>query len=330
MTLFPTFEKKLIDVIHPHDTMVVGVSGGVDSMALLHLLVRLAKKKSLKILVAHVNYKKRGQASDDDERFVIKISQAWGCSVFTEHWKEAEEKQNFQDAARDFRRFFFFRLAKEHQARSVVLGHHLQDQAETMLMHLMRGCGLTGMCGMSWKEMVQKIFLLRPLLDISRAEIMAYAESEKIPFREDESNHDISYKRNWVRHELLPMMEKYHPRVSSSLAQMSGYLAEDEEALLLLARECLREVTFEMSAENCVLSRALLSQYPTALRKRLLVLAYQQLTAGTLHVNADQLKKMDALVQCEEGEVLHYFLSDGWKFWRYRDRVVLGKEAAEV
>lgn len=183
---------------------VIGVSGGVDSVVLLHIMNRL----SLYIEVVHINYKKRGSASDDDAAFVKALSQKMGYPHHEYTFPGMPVSGgNFQEVARLFRRQCFEEVMEATNSVAILLGHHRDDQTETVLQKLFRGAGTHAISGMD----VYNPPYLRPLLDIPRSDIEAYAEIHEINWMEDESNQTLDYTRNWIRNEFSKALDEVFP-----------------------------------------------------------------------------------------------------------------------
>ena len=227
-----TTEKLLA----PRDTIIVGVSGGADSLCLLHLLLEIQEELQLTIVVAHVNYGVRKTALRD-QRIVEEFAKQHNLTLITKklHFTPGRKK-NFEDWARQERYKFFAALAKKHKAQRIAVAHNKNDQAETVLMHFLRGTGLPGLSGMTVREGM----LIRPLLHVTRQEIVAELKKHKIRFAVDETNRDKKFFRNRLRHELLPLLtKKYNPniidalaRTSSTAQQLQDYLAAEAEAFI--------------------------------------------------------------------------------------------------
>jgi tRNA(Ile)-lysidine synthase len=216
----------------------VGVSGGADSVALLLLLLELREKLGIVISVAHLNHKLRAKASDADEKFVAKLAARHGLAFHGESVdvaaKARREKANLEDAARRTRYEFFARLVAEGKVDRVAVAHTEDDQAETVLAHILRGTGLAGLGGIHpWTECV-----VRPLLGVRRAELRKYLRTKKQKWREDVTNLDTTRMRARIRKKLLPLLEKeFQSGVVEHLASLAEFAREDEEFLDLLARE---------------------------------------------------------------------------------------------
>jgi tRNA(Ile)-lysidine synthase len=203
----------------------VAVSGGADSVALLHILHRLAPELALQLVVLHGNHGLRGAESDEDEYFVRSLSHQLGLPLIVEHIPPLAG--NLEQGAREARRSFFRRSMAAYSLERIALGHTRSDQAETVLFRLIRGSGLAGLAGMRF---ITEDGLVRPLLTTSRAEIRQWAASLGLEWREDSSNRETRFSRNWLRHEILPALaEKLNPNVETTLAE-TALLAAAEEA----------------------------------------------------------------------------------------------------
>lgn len=203
----------------PHGSRVIAaVSGGADSVCLLHVLKELAPDSLAGI--AHFNHKWRAEASEDDERFVVGLASQFALPFFRAEAR-AEGSGNREQNARRERHAFFRSLPHK-----VALGHTADDQAETVLFRFLRGSGLTGLAGMD--PVAEGI--IRPLIDIARADVEEYLRARNIAWREDATNADVSFSRNRIRHDLLPELASgWNPQIRRSLAQLAG-LARDEES----------------------------------------------------------------------------------------------------
>jgi tRNA(Ile)-lysidine synthase len=203
----------------------VAVSGGADSVLLLHLLFALRERFEYALTVLHVNHHLRGAESYADQCFVAELAAAHGLPLLVEQ-APVSAGENLEQAARCLRRAFFARLRREGVVSRVALGHTLSDQAETVLLRLFRGTGLRGLASM---RPVTSDALIRPLLELTRDEVRAEALAEGLSWREDSSNQDPNFRRNLLRLEILPQLrEAFHPRIEQVLAG-TARLAQAEE-----------------------------------------------------------------------------------------------------
>lgn len=210
-------------LIKKGDRLVLGVSGGPDSVALLMIMADFQKKENLNLIVAHVNYGLRGQDSERDEKLVRELSQKLGLKVLVKKYYAKKRAGNPEELMRDFRYSFFEEIRKKYRFDKVVVAHTLDDRVETFLMNLIRGSGIRGL--ISLKEKRDRI--IRPLLEVKKSEIVTWLKKKNIKFRIDKSNQDNSFYRNSIRNELIPLLEKkYNPSVKNKIFNLAQQLEE--------------------------------------------------------------------------------------------------------
>ncbi len=220
-------------MIGPGEKVLIAVSGGADSVALLHCLHRLARKTGWTLAAAHLNHGIRGPESDQDEQFVLDACVALQVPCHAGRIEVAararSERANLEEAGRKLRYDFLRRTAREIGAGRIATGHSRDDQAETLLMRLLRGSGLEGLASI---RPVLDGLIVRPLLEQSRAAIVEYLHRAGRPHREDTSNRNLKYLRNRIRHELIPRLEaEFNPRVAENLARLAALARESDEFL---------------------------------------------------------------------------------------------------
>lgn len=272
------------------DRVVVGVSGGPDSLCLLHLLLRLREEYGLYLHVAHLHHGARGEDADADAAFVAELARNWGLPVTVERVDvpaiARAHKLAFEEAARRVRYGFLAHVAGQVGAAKVAVGHNADDQAETVLMHFLRGAGLAGLRGMRPATPLSEYRLLerdspfpippvlptliRPLLETPRARIEAYCAEHGLQPRFDRSNLDTTYFRNRLRHELLPLLETYNPNIRRRLLHTAEVIAADYELLTELRDRAWREVVREEGPEAIRLDRTAWAAQPLSLRRALI------------------------------------------------------------
>ena len=207
--------------------ILLAVSGGVDSVVLAHLC-KIAK---LNFTLAHCNFNLRDEESDADEDFVASLAKKQNVELFVENFDtEQYAKDNslsIQMAARDLRYEWFEELRLKHQFDFILTAHHANDSLETFFINLIRGTGLEGLSGIN----ADSNYIIRPLLNFSRKEILAYAEENKISWREDSTNGSTKYLRNKIRHELVPVLEEINPQFLETFLKTQSHLKENEELI---------------------------------------------------------------------------------------------------
>ena len=206
---------------------IVALSGGADSVALLLGLLHLKQP----LVAAHCNFHLRGEESDADEAFVRQLCEERGVKLYVEHFDtEVYAKQHrisIEMAARELRYDYFEKLRQQLGAATIAVAHHRDDNVETLLLNLVRGSGLKGLCAMQ----PQNGFIVRPMLNIPRTEIEAFLKEAQQPFRTDSTNTDTAYKRNKIRHELLPLLRELNPSIDRTLAETITRLNEAQSLL---------------------------------------------------------------------------------------------------
>ena len=265
-------------MVNPGDTVVVGVSGGADSVALLHLLHRLQDRCQISLQVAHLNHMFRGTEAGADAALVERLASALDLPVTAERIDVPAYCSRFglspQAGARSVRYDFFSRVAAATGATRVALGHHADDQAETILLNFLRGTGTGGLGGI---RPVRDNFYIRPLLGVRRREIEAYCRRHGLAYCQDTSNFKPTYTRNRVRLHLLPVLEnQYNPSVVEALVRLSQ-ICRDEDALLEeQARRIHDGLRIAAAGPVVVLEREQFLAQPPAIQRRVLRQAWQQ------------------------------------------------------
>ncbi len=219
--------------------ILAAVSGGADSVCMLHILLRLGAKEGFSVSAAHYNHRLRGAESDGDEAFVRDLCAAWNVPFLSGGGDVAAEagacRRGLEETARDMRYAFLRRAAEDAGADCIAAAHTADDNAETVLMHLCRGAGLTGLCGIA----PRRDRIIRPLLCLTRADVEAYLAENGLPHREDSSNAEDGCDRNRLRHRVLPELRAIWPAVSRTVSSSAELLRADEEYLAGLARDHL-------------------------------------------------------------------------------------------
>lgn len=292
----------------PGEWVVVAVSGGVDSMVLLDLMDRLRASLEIQLCVAHLDHQLR-PTSAEDSRFVAEAARQRGlpCRVGCRDVGQyaRQRRLSLEAAARQLRYQFLEEVAAAIGAQKIALGHHADDQAETVLLRLLRGSGATGLGGM---EIVREGRYLRPLLGFERAELEAYARCAGIDFRQDATNRDLRFARNWVRHELMPLLRRFNPRIVRVLNRTAQVLREEDRLLAGLSRQALPEVAYAESKILCsrrkrILDVPRLFAYPVAMQRRILRAVLQDLSEREGPSDFVHLEKVLALLRQSESGV---------------------------
>ena len=278
-------EKCLLNRPQP---IIVGVSGGADSLTLANILREMAYP----VMAAHFNHHLRPESSDDAwtvEGIAAKLNVPFilGEGNTTDHAQE--HKLSIEEAARELRYRFLFEQAEKHAAQAVAVAHNADDQVETVLMHLLRGAGLDGLTGMPYRALPnpwsETIPLLRPLLNIWRTEIDAYCVEHDLKPMIDATNADTTYFRNRLRHELIPELETYVPGFRLRLHQTADLLATDRALLEKLTAQIWPNTIQEAGSGFIILHHSSFILHPLALRRRLVRKAISHLRPGARDVD---------------------------------------------
>ena len=261
-------------MILPGETVLIGVSGGPDSVLLLHALINLKNKLKIKrIAVCHLDHGLRGSASASDAEFVKRMAQDAGLDYY--HRKadltgDGSKKLSTEELARDVRYAFYAECAARSGASAVATGHTLDDQAETVIMRIVKGTSLKGAAGIPPVRHTGGVKFMRPLLEIEKSEIAAYLDGQGIDYRIDRTNLENIYFRNIVRSEILPFLAKYNPRIRRALSNFAEHLREDFEFIdSHRSKACGIIGTEEPSGEVSIQLKDLVVQ-PRALQKEIL------------------------------------------------------------
>ena len=255
--------------LKPGSGMVVAVSGGVDSMVLLDMLCRLQSDLGIDLHVAHLDHRLRPESGEDRE-FVVQVARRRGLPCTAESRDvAAHARQNgwsLEDAGRRLRYDFFDRVAGASASGLIALGHHADDQAETVLWRLLRGSGTTGLSAM---ERVRQKRYLRPLMSFERAAVERYAAEGNVEFRQDRSNANKRFVRNRVRADLIPRLKReYNPNIIQVLNRTANILKEEDRLLEELAQTALEAVVCVSSPGKFILDAARILGYHIALQRR--------------------------------------------------------------
>ncbi len=296
------------------DGLVVGVSGGPDSLALLHLL-RDAAERPPRVHVAHLDHGLRPDSADD-AKFVSATARSWGFPISVGHREvatiAAKRKLSLEDAGRQARYAFLADVARNENLSLILVGHNADDHVETVLMHLLRGAGLCGLRGMRRLTRIAdmhipttipvpaEMHLGRPLLAVTRAEIEDYCRDNGLRPRRDASNSDTTFFRNRLRHEVLPMLESVNPNLRAVLRRMAAVLDEDQRVLQQATLAAWQQVVARQD-ENCVLlQRSEFAKLLPGLQRELLRHAIMHLRTDLRDVGFDTIAQaVDFCVRAE-------------------------------
>lgn len=290
----------------PGDHLLVALSGGPDSMALLHIIQLLAPELDLTLSVAHLNHGIRGEASDRDQAFSRQAAEALGLPFVTETTDvpalARQSGTGLEEAARNARHAFLREAALSRGARRIAVGHHKGDMAEQVLMNLLRGSGLKGLGGM---DPVTSDGIIRPLMELSRNEITDWLSARGIGHVTDDSNSDTAYTRNRIRHRLIPMLEaEFNPSAVDTLARTASLLRDEEAWLRELTESLFDDCAVSRGDRHLELSAPKLRALHPAARNRVLRRSAAALCGSTRTLSAAHIQRLTELL--DRGQSGHY------------------------
>jgi tRNA(Ile)-lysidine synthase len=298
-------QEKFMSTIRRHrlwtddDKLLLGISGGADSVALAHLALEVG----INLTLAHVNYNLRGQESDQDQAFVVRLAQKLSCQLLIKsaNTKEYAERHGLstQVAAREIRYEWWENLTKEHQFTRILTAHHADDQLETIILFLLRGGSFGSFKGIP----VRRGPYVRPLLFHTKTELTDYLRARSIPWREDSSNKEDAYLRNQIRHQIIPELTAINPNIVVPIAKgASEHQAVWDAALW--ASEQVKPTAFDLQESRFLLNFQILEEFHF---KSFLLHTW----LSPLGFNADQLERMMA-IQTEKEEKPLIFKTERW------------------
>jgi tRNA(Ile)-lysidine synthase len=289
---------KKYHLFSPGDHVLVAVSGGADSVSMLHVMYELATELQIQVGVAHLNHKLRGHESDGDEDFVRQLAERlkipYVSGVGHVQRLAGEKGISIEMAAREVRYDFFARAAKKAGANTIVTGHTADDQAETVLLKLARGAGAGGLGGIPRETMTRKHRVVRPLLDVTREDVLDFLNERGLSWREDRTNADTVFLRNRVRHVILPIMEKgINPKIREALNR-SAEIFQSENRWL---DEIIAKRLAESVDEHHALRVKTVKSQPVAARRR--IIRSWLIEEGILpeKIDFETVERIDTLLQ---------------------------------
>lgn len=299
--------RRAIDargLIAPGAGVVVAVSGGADSVALLSALRTLSAERGrgYRLTVAHLNHRLR-DAANVDAAWVADLARAWSLPCATRRFDVARwarrRGQGIEEAGREARLAFFRRQAARVRASCVAVGHHADDNVETVVYRIVRGTHLRGLAGMvPSRPLTDDVSLVRPMLDCTRADIEAYCARAGLTWRTDASNAETAYRRNFIRHELLPLLrEKLNPQTGAAVLRLASAARDAAELIDHQACEAFETSLRQYEGGGLALDAAVLSAFPPVVRAAAIRAALERLGAGLRQVGADRLADLvDVLI----------------------------------
>lgn len=279
-------EEKLIE---RGDTIIVAVSGGPDSIALLHGLCQLQSHYQWNVVAAHLNHGFRGKDADADASYVEKIATALKIPSHLKKINVPEWMKEWglgpQEAARILRYGFLREVAGKYSKSMIATAHQADDQVETLLMRIIRGSGLEGLAGIPMKRLDEGIPLIRPLLRITRSDIDNYCLKHHLQPRLDQSNLSEKYTRNRIRLQIVPLIKKENPEITQSITHLSSLIYHENEFMDSLAKDHLNEIIVNQELNKIIIKQKEFLSFHLALQRRMIKLILSYLTGKSKQIH---------------------------------------------
>lgn len=288
-----TFKEtiKKHGLIRKSDRILIGVSGGPDSLALLLELAGLRSELGLTLHIAHLDHGLRPDSAGD-ALFVKRLADKLNIPVYIKRLELglAQKKGSLEEICREARMDFLTKTAKKIKANKIALGHNLDDQAETVLMRLLRGTGLSGLSGIFLKRQIRGMIFIRPLLKTPRSEITKYLKKRGVKARIDQTNKEDIFFRNKIRHKLIPLLKnKFNPNIVEALANLAESAYYDYEYLNQVTEKCLKSSALKINLKK------LKQLHPAILRLKIRQ-AIRKLQGDTRRINFTHIKEIEDLL----------------------------------
>jgi tRNA(Ile)-lysidine synthase len=332
-----SLEQRVLDFIRRHNLvvdrapLVVAVSGGADSVCLLHVLLELKGELGVELHFAHLDHQLRGDDSRADARYVANLAHRLGIPATIERRDvrsyHAGQGASLEESAREVRYAFLAEVVRAIGAKRVVTGHTLDDHVETVLMHLIRGTGTGGLRGLqpinSWQTGAGSLIIVRPLLEVTRQETSEYCRRHRLRPRLDVSNLSLSPLRNRIRHQLLPVLKDYNPQIVDALARTARIADDDLRLLDEMAAQSWHEVV-RQHADTFIFEKAAFLGLPVSLQRSLLRRAVGELMGSLKDIEARHIEEVLAGLNLPPGSMLN--LPGGLLFSVDYDRYLVGTD----
>ena len=296
-------------LVSSEDRILLAVSGGADSVVMAAVIHRIQQDKPIcrGLAIGHVNHHLRGSESDADEQFVRQLADRWNLSVLVRSVDVAaqrrSQKQSMETAARQLRLNALMDMATEAGCSQIATAHHADDQAETMIHRLQRGTGLRGLCGIApTRRLDNGLLLIRPMLGITRAEILDYARGHGLSWREDSSNVSIDHTRNRIRQILLPELVKDAPRLGEQLRELAGRCRRFQRRVEDECKRVGQQAIQSRQSGQTTLDRKAMEALPESVRVELIRQALVDLGCGEQNLGIQQFQSLDRLIRGPAGK----------------------------
>ncbi|PKL01086.1 MAG: tRNA lysidine(34) synthetase TilS [Tenericutes bacterium HGW-Tenericutes-1] len=310
-------------LIQKNDIIVVAVSGGIDSMVLLDQLNQIKTSMKLQLIVAHVNHAKRS-ASIEEYEFVKNTALKYH-NDFEGTTLEKLPKSNFHTVSRSKRYEFFKQVCEKYHANKLALAHHLDDQTETVLMRIIRGTSFKGYGGIHESTKIDNIEVIRPLLNVSRNDIVKYQETNHLEYRHDSSNDLDDYTRNRFRHHVIPTIEKENKEYRSKFMQFTNYMQEANSLVEQMSASFMND---HVSSNNgtIIFNVGIFNTQNRIVKRDILKKSYDLLTNNSCEISFKQMNQLLSILESEKPNA-SMTLSNDWVAIRSYDTLTFAKQS---
>lgn len=291
-----TIEKY--NLIEANDKIVLGVSGGPDSLFMLDILNKLKEKLKIKLIVAHINHKIRKEA-DEEEQFVKEFCKKINVEFYSKRIEVEKYANNnkigIEEAGRKIRYEFFEEVCKVVGANKIAVAHNKNDKVETMIMHVLRGSGISGLQGIQPKTNNK---IIRPIIEIERKDIEKYCEEENLQPRIDKSNYDNTYTRNKIRNVVIPYInEEFNPNFIETMTRLSELITEENTFLNKLTETEYNKILIQKKDEEILLDLKKFNGLDNIIKKRIILYTVSQLRGGSQGIEKIHIEDIVKLCQ---------------------------------
>lgn len=283
-------------MVEKKDRVILGVSGGPDSMALLYLFHELRRERKLELVCAHFNHSLRPEA-DEEERFVGQVCKKLEIKFVSEKKNVAAffRGDSLEQAARNLRFDFFLKCGRQFKIKKLALAHHRDDLVETVLMRFIRGSGLKGLRGFLPCSKYRGLAVIRPFIAAPKSGILAWLKEKKIPYCTDKSNFEDKFLRNKIRLKLLPVLKEFNPDISDNIYELAGIISRDYDFIDTVSRRAFAELKRGETRKYIKLDLGGLKKLSPAIFAAVLRSAIEELKGDTRRIEARHIEELREL-----------------------------------
>lgn len=293
------FKQTLAEkgLIKKHDRILLGISGGPDSVCLLHLFAALQAEYKLKLVAVHFNHMLREEA-EAEEKFVKNLCKNYAIEFISEQKpvKDFFDGDSLEQTARTLRFDFFLKCSRQTKIKKIALAHHKDDLAETVLMRLIRGAGLKGLRGFLPQTKFKNLIVIRPLINLRKKEILAWLEKKKFSYCLDKSNFEETFLRNKLRLKVIPMLETLNPNIIENFSASAQTIVLDYDFLENFSRQEFERLKRKLHRHSLELDLKGLKNLHEAIFNHVVRIAIEELKGNTRNVESRHLNEIRALV----------------------------------